>query len=75
MRKTQPTQSETNGANIDNATTAMAGITIASSCGSACTPGLLGGINGALQLQQLCWVEKLLAPQEGHRRLSVDILG
>ncbi len=54
--------------------TDTAGITIGSSGASTAKPVPVTPVNGALQLQQFCCVEKLLAPQEAHNRLSVDIV-
>ena len=73
MRKIIPAHNETNGVNRDKTTTAIAGMTIGSSACDSAASGPLVVSREALQLQQLCWVEKLLAPHAGHNRRSLDI--
>lgn len=73
MRKIIPAHNETNGVNRDKTTTAIAGMTIGSSACDSRAAGPLVVKSEALQLQQLCWVEKLLAPHAGHNRRSLDI--
>ena len=73
IRKIIPAHKETNGVRRDKTTTAIAGMTIGSSVWFSKTTGPLVVRREALQLQQLCWVEKLLAPHAGHNRRSLDI--